>query len=92
MENAVIKKPQIKKIRFDNSGYYLMILVLLVLLGFWPTYFSKYIDGTANFNMYFHFHGLMISLYLIFHYLYLFQISFPLWDSFAKWFALLPIT
>ena len=65
MENAVIKKPKKKKIRFDNSGYYLMILVLLVILGFWPTYFSKYVDGTANFNMYFHFHGLMASLWIL---------------------------
>ena len=57
-----IKKP--KKIRFEKSGYYLIILVLFMLLGFWPTYFSKFIDGTANFNTYFHFHAFMASVWI----------------------------
>lgn len=60
-----MEKTVVKKIRFEKSGYYLMILVVLALLGFWPTYFSKYIDGTADFNMYFHFHGLMASLWIM---------------------------
>ena len=57
-----IKKP--KKIRFEKSGYYLIILILFMLLGFWPTYFSKFIDGTANFNTYFHFHAFMATVWI----------------------------
>ena len=54
-----------KKIRFEKSGYYFIGLVVLVILGFWPTYLSKYFDGTANFNFYFHFHALMASLWIL---------------------------
>src|ERR1700722_20185708 len=43
---------KIRKIRFDLSGYYFIGLVVLVLLGFWPTYFSKFFDRTADFTMY----------------------------------------
>jgi putative effector of murein hydrolase len=35
---------------------------------------------------------LVLVLYVIFHYLYLFQISFPWWDSFTSWFVKLPLT
>jgi hypothetical protein len=55
---------KIKKLRFDNSGYYFIGMIGLVLLGFWPSYFAKFIDGTANFAFYFHFHATMISLWL----------------------------
>ncbi|WP_445731468.1 hypothetical protein [Mariniflexile sp.] len=58
-----IKRP--RKIQFEKSGYYFIGLLVLVLLGFWPSYFSKYMDGTANFNMYFHFHAVMASLWVV---------------------------
>ncbi|TXE14484.1 hypothetical protein [Algoriphagus aquimarinus] len=53
-----------KKIKFDNSGYYALGLIALAILGFWPTYFSKFLDGTANFNFYFHFHFAMSALWI----------------------------
>lgn len=35
---------------------------------------------------------LLLGLFIVFHYLIFFQVSFPIWDSFAAWFARLPIT
>jgi ABC-type xylose transport system permease subunit len=35
---------------------------------------------------------LLLGLFIIFHYLIFFQVSFPLWDSIAEWFVRLPIT
>ena len=65
MEESISKVNHPKKIRFEKSGYYFIGLVVLVILGFWPTYLSKYFDGTANFNFYFHFHALMASLWIL---------------------------
>jgi len=53
------------KLRFDLSGYYFIGLIGLVILGFWPTYFVKFFNGTANFKFYFHFHAIMVSLWLL---------------------------
>lgn len=53
-----------KKIKFDNAGYYALGLIALTILGFWPTYFSKFFDGTADFNFYFHFHFALSSLWI----------------------------
>jgi len=58
MENKV------KKLRFDLSGYYFVGLVALVLLGFWPSYFAKFFNGTANFSFYFHFHASVLILWM----------------------------
>jgi hypothetical protein len=55
---------RIKKLRFDLSGYYFFGLVLLVLLGFWPSYFIKFFNGTANFTYYFHFHASVLILWM----------------------------
>ncbi|MGF2414721.1 hypothetical protein [Ferruginibacter sp.] len=52
------------KIRFDISGYYFIGLFALVLLGFWPSYFAKFFNGTADFNFYFHFHSAMVTLWI----------------------------
>ncbi|MDB4902890.1 MAG: hypothetical protein JWQ63_2171 [Mucilaginibacter sp.] len=52
------------KINFNNSGYYFIGLYVLVLLGFWPSYFSKFFNGTANFAFYFHFHAAMLTLWI----------------------------
>ncbi len=41
-----------------------MGLLTLAFLGFWPTYFSKFIHGTADFNFYFHFHFAMTFLWI----------------------------
>lgn len=58
-------KNQSPKLTFGNAGYYATGLIVLSLLGFWPSFFSRYIDGTANFNYYFHFHGAMATLWIL---------------------------
>lgn len=55
----------VRKIRFDLSGYYFFGLIALVILGFWPSYFSKFFNGTADFKFYFHFHAVAVSLFLV---------------------------
>jgi hypothetical protein len=52
------------KQRFEVSGYYFIVLAALALLGFWPTYFSKFFNGTADFKFYFHFHVAVITLWV----------------------------
>jgi len=52
------------KIHFDKSGYYFIGLVGLALLGFWPSYFSKFFIGTEKYSAYFHFHATMISIWI----------------------------
>lgn len=64
-EKNVRDYPKISKaFKFDKVGYYAMGLIILAFLGFWPTYFSKFIDGTADFNFYFHFHFAMASTWI----------------------------
>jgi len=65
MEDSNSKVNRVKKIRFEKSGFYFIGLVAIMFLGFWPTYFSKYFDGTANFNYYFHFHFAMASIWIV---------------------------
>ncbi len=62
MKETISKKS--KGIKFDKVGYYAIVLIILAFLGFWPTYFSKFFDGTANFNSYFHFHFAMASIWI----------------------------
>ena len=57
-------KTKAAKLRFDLSGYYFFGLVLLVLLGFWPSYFAKFFNGTADFSFYFHFHAGVLILWM----------------------------
>jgi hypothetical protein len=52
------------KLRFDISGYYFIGLFALVILGFWPSYFAKFFNGTADFTFYFHFHATMMILWI----------------------------
>lgn len=52
------------KIRFDNSGYYFFALVIIVVLGFWPSYFSRFFNGTNSYSFYFHFHASMMSAWI----------------------------
>ena len=52
------------KLRFDLSGYYFIGLIGLILIGFWPSYFSKFVNGTADFTVYFHFHATMVSTWV----------------------------
>ncbi len=52
------------KIRFDNFGYYFFILLGLAFLGFWPSYFVKFFNGTADFSFYVHFHAVLLILWI----------------------------
>lgn len=49
---------------FENSGLYFMLLLALALIGFWPSYFSKFFDGTGDFSLYFHFHATFAVLWI----------------------------
>lgn len=52
------------KIQFEKSGYYLFALLGVAILGFWPSYFSKFIDGTADFTQYIHAHATVMMLWV----------------------------
>lgn len=58
-------KTQSRKLQFDLSGYYFIGLVGLILIGFWPSYFSKFFNGTANFTFYFHFHASIVGIWVL---------------------------
>ncbi|MFC3879745.1 hypothetical protein ACFOSV_06140 [Algoriphagus namhaensis] len=50
--------------KFQNTGYYYLGFLIMTFIGFWPSYFSKFFDGTAEFNQYFHFHSLTAILWV----------------------------
>lgn len=52
------------KLRFELSGFYFIGLIGVILIGFWPSYFSKFFNGTADFTAYFHFHAAMVSIWV----------------------------
>lgn len=54
----------LKKIQFDKAGTYLWALLIIAIFGFWPSYFSKFIDGTANFTQYIHAHATVMMLWV----------------------------
>jgi hypothetical protein len=41
-----------------------MGLFVLAIAGFWPSYFARFFNGTANFTFYFHFHAAMLMLWI----------------------------
>ena len=49
---------------FENAGYYFIGLFALAILGFWPSYFSRFFDGSADFSFYFHFHATIAVLWI----------------------------
>ncbi len=53
------------KLQLDLSGYYFIGLLVLILIGFWPSYFSKFFSGTADFSYYFHFHATVVGTWVI---------------------------
>ena len=62
MNPSPISKSKI--INYNTFGYYAAGLIVFAVLGFWPTYFSKFIDGTADFNFYYHFHFMMAASWI----------------------------
>lgn len=57
-------KPTKRALPFENSGLYFIVLFALALIGFWPSYFSKFFDGTGDFSFYFHFHAIFAVLWI----------------------------
>jgi hypothetical protein len=55
---------QVKRFTFARSGYYFLGLIALVLVGFWPSYFAKLLDGSADYAFYFHLHAVMMALWM----------------------------
>lgn len=58
-------KPIKGKHQFALSGYYFIALIVLALLGFWPTYFSRFFSGTADFEFYVHLHAIVVLLWIL---------------------------
>lgn len=58
-------KPTKRSLPFDNSGYYFLGLLALAIVGFWPSYFSKFLDSTGEFSFYFHFHAFFAVLWIL---------------------------
>ena len=36
--------------KYKYVDYYFLSFIVLVIIGFWPSYFSKFLDGTADIN------------------------------------------
>jgi uncharacterized membrane protein len=53
-----------KKINFDKSGYFILILIPFVILAFWSTYFSIIFSNIITPSSYAHFHGLMMIVWI----------------------------
>lgn len=53
-----------KRIQFDKAGTYLIALLVIAILGFWPSYFAKFFDGTADFTQYIHAHATVMMLWV----------------------------
>ncbi len=62
-DKKVVAERTIKE--FKNLEYYAIGLLVVVLAGFWRTYFSKFFDGSADFSQYFHFHAVTALLWVL---------------------------
>ena len=52
--------------KFKYADRYFIGFIVLVIVGFWPTYFSKFFNGSADFTQYFHFHAITAALWILF--------------------------
>ncbi len=53
-----------KKINFDKAGYFIAILIPIVIVAFWPSYFSILFDHVITPTFYSHFHGIMMMIWI----------------------------
>lgn len=53
-----------KKISFDKTGYFILILIPIVILAFWPSYFSIIFSDIIAPSFYSHFHGIMMIIWI----------------------------
>ena len=51
--------------KFKNIEYLGVGLLVASFIGFWPRYFSKFFDGTAEFPYYFHLHTATATLWVL---------------------------
>ncbi|MCC6289154.1 MAG: hypothetical protein IT249_14835 [Chitinophagaceae bacterium] len=54
----------VTKINLNRFGLYFCVLIPLVLLGFWKTYFSKFFGDTNGLTAYMHFHAIVMSCWV----------------------------
>lgn len=54
----------VPKIRFEKSSYFFMGLFVLVFLGFWKSYFSKFFEGSDSFSTYLHLHAVLMLIWV----------------------------
>lgn len=54
----------INRINFDKAGYFIIILIPIVFLAFWPSYFSIIFSNTITPSFYAHFHGIMMMIWI----------------------------
>jgi uncharacterized membrane protein YozB (DUF420 family) len=59
-------KTRKRSLPFDTADYYFIGLFALAIAGFWPSYFSKFFDGTADFTYYIHFHAALAVIWIVF--------------------------
>ena len=55
----------VKKNHFDKSSFYFIGLLILAILGFWKSYFSKFFNGTNDYSFYFHFHATLMVTWVL---------------------------
>ena len=53
-----------KTLPFDNIGYFFILLLVVVALGFSPSYFFKVGSDTTDFSVYTHFHAFMMTTWM----------------------------
>lgn len=53
-----------RKISFDKAGYFLLPLIAIVILAFWPSYFSIIFSTVITPSKYAHFHGIMMMIWI----------------------------
>jgi hypothetical protein len=53
-----------KKINFDKAGYFILILIPIIILAFWPSYFSIIFSNIITPSFYSHFHGIMMLIWI----------------------------
>lgn len=51
--------------KIRSVEYYFIGLLVLVFVGFWPSYFSKFFDGSGSLSHYFHFHAATATLWIV---------------------------
>lgn len=54
-----------KKMKFDQLGVYVLVLMIVAWYGFGPSYFQKMLGQVADFSIYFHLHAFFMVVWLL---------------------------